>query len=156
MRWMIGVLAIVAAVPASAQQVEITLNEAVQRALQVHPAMVEARGDASNADAQRLAALGAFIPSVTVNSSAFRLSKPSIVNGFQAEAGTYQFNTGLTVSLDLFDGLQRVQRYRNAAATVSAADAGYINQRFQVTLLTKQAFYNALATEELVRVADAQ
>jgi outer membrane protein len=31
-----------------------------------------------------------------------------------------------------------------------------VNQRFQVTLATKQVFYNALATEELVRVAQSQ
>ena len=141
---------------AAAQHVEVTLQEAVQRALQVQPAMVQARGDQSNAGAQRLAAVGAFIPSLTVNSSAFRQSQASIVNGFAAQAGTYQYNTGLTLSLDLFDGLRRIQRYRNAAATGEAAGAGYTNQTFQVTLQTKQAFYNALATEELVRVAESQ
>lgn len=156
MRWLIAVLSIVIAAPAAAQQVEITLTDAVRRALQVQPAMVEARGDASNAGAQRLAALGSFTPTVTLNSSAFRQNKQSIVNGLQAEAGVYQYNTGLNFSVDLFDAGRRLQRYRNAAATVDAAEAGYTNQRFQVTLQTKQAFYNALAAEDLVRVADAQ
>src|SRR6266487_3735645 len=41
-------------------------------------------------------------------------------------------------------------------ATPAAAEHGYTNQTFQVTLQTKQAFYNALATEELVRVAEPQ
>jgi len=152
----VGILAIVITAPATAQQAEVTLQDAVRRALQVQPAMVQARGDASNADAQRLAAFGAFIPSVTLNSSAFRQSQPSIVNGLPAQSGTYTFNTGLTLNVELFDGLRRLHRVRNASATVAAADAGYVNQRFQVTLLTKQAFYNALAAEELVRVADAQ
>src|SRR2546428_3556943 len=144
------------AAPAAAQQVQVTLQEAIQRAFQVQPAMVQARGDQSNASAQRLAAVGAFIPTVTVNSSAFRQSQASIVNGLPAQAGTYQYNTGLTLNVDLFDGLRRIQRYRNAAATAEAANAGYTNQTFQVTLQTKQAFYNALATEELVRVAESQ
>src|SRR2546427_10508468 len=139
------------AAPAAAQQVQVTLQEAIQRAFQVQPAMVQARGDQSNASAQRLAAVGAFIPTVTVNSSAFRQSQASIVNGLPAQAGTYQYNTGLTLNVDLFDGLRRIQRYRNAAATAEAANAGYTNQTFQVTLQTKQASYNALATEELVR-----
>jgi outer membrane protein len=156
MRWTAGVLTILVAVPVSAQQVAVTLQEAVNRALQVQPAMVQARGDESNAGAQRLAAVGAFVPAVTLNSSAFRQNIGSIVNGVPVPGSTYQYNTGLSFSVDLFDGLRRVQRYRNAAATAAAADAGYINQRYQVTLLTKQAFYNAIASEDLVRVAQSQ
>src|SRR5919201_2763870 len=153
--------ALVAATALAAQRpaappMEITVTEAVRRALQVQPAIVQARGDGSNADAQRLAAYGAFIPTVSVNSVAFRQNQGSIVNGFPVPGSRYQYNTGLSLSLDLFDGLRRFQRLREANATVSAADAGYINQRFQVTLQTKQAFYTALANEDLVRVADAQ
>src|SRR2546423_8159038 len=118
--------------------------------------MVQARGDQSNAGAQRVAAVGAFLPSVTLNSSAFRQNIGSIVNGVPVPGSNYQYNTGLNFNVDLFDGLRRVQRYRNAAATGAAADAGYVNQQFQVTLQTKQAFYNAIATEELVRVAQSQ
>jgi len=156
MRWLVAVLLVLAVTPAEAQQIAVTVTEAVRRSLQVQPAMVQARGDESNADMQRLAAIGAFIPTVGVTSTAFRQSKPSIVNGLPAQQGTYQYSTGLALNLDIFDGLRRVQRFRNAAATVAAADAGYVNQRFQVTLQTKQAFYTALANDELVRVADAQ
>lgn len=154
----VGILTVLIATtsPAAAQHVAVTLPQAVERALQVQPAMAQARGDASNAGAQRLAAIGAFVPTVTLNSSAFRQNTGSFVNGLPAQAGNYQYSSGLTFSVDLFDGLRRFQRYRNASATMSAADAGYINQRFQVTLQTKQAFYNALATEELVRVAESQ
>ena len=156
MRWPTGLLLITIATPAAAQQVQVTLQDAIQRALHVQPAMVQARGDESNAGAQRLAAIGAFVPSVTLNSSAFRQNLGSIVNGVGVPGSAYQYNTGLSFSVDLFDGLRRVQRYRNAAATAAAADAGYVNQQYQVTLQTKQAFYNAIANEELVRVAQSQ
>jgi len=148
-------MAVLLARPAAAQHA-ITLQEAVQRALTVQPAMVQARGDQSNAGMQRLAAVGAFIPNITVTSSAFRQNTGSIVNGLPAQAGAYQYSSGLTLNVDLFDGLRRIQRYRNASATISAADAGYTNQQYQVTLQTKQAFYNALASDELVRVAESQ
>src|SRR3989454_1217322 len=156
MRWVTGILAITITTPAAAQHVQITLQDAIQRALLVQPAMVQARGDESNAGVQRLAAIGAFVPTVTLNSAAFRQNSASIVNGLPAQAGTYTYNTGLSLNVDLFDGLRRLQRYRNAGATAEAANAGYTNQRFQVTLATKQVFYNALATEELVRVAESQ
>src|SRR5207247_3652346 len=40
--------------------------------------------------------------------------------------------------------------------TQDAAGAEVVNQRYQTTLATQQAFYTALADEELVRVAEAQ
>ncbi len=101
MRWGIGILALVIATPAAAQH-EVTLQDAIQRALRVQPGMVQARGDESNAGMQRAAAVGAFLPTVMLNSSAFRQNKASIVNGFLVQAGTYQYNTGLNLSVDLF------------------------------------------------------
>lgn len=138
-------------------QLEMTLAEAVRRALDVQPTMVQARGAVSNAGWQKRAADGAFLPTVTLSSSAFRQNTGSVVNGLQAGGtGAYQYSTGLTASLDLFTGFRRIAQYRNANATEDAADAGLVNQRFQITVATQQLFYTALANEELVRVADAQ
>src|SRR2546426_9733725 len=154
-------LALLALVPvAAAQQVhparQLTLAEAVQRALEVQPAVVEARGTVSNAGWQKRAAYGAFLPSLPLGSTAFRQNTPSIVNGLSATAGTYQYSSSLSLSLDLFTGFRRLARYRNAVATEDAADAGLVNQRYQVTVATQQAFFTALADEDLVRVAEAQ
>src|SRR3989454_3202754 len=154
-------LALLALVPvAAAQQVhparQLTLAEAVQRALEVQPAVVEARGTVSNAGWQKRAAYGAFLPSLSLGSTAFRQNTPSIVNGLSATAGTYQYSSSLSLSLDLFTGFRRLARYRNAVATEDAADAGLVNQRYQVTVATQQAFFTALADEDLVRVAEAQ
>jgi len=162
MRWVTGILALAMAVPAEGQQgqapqhLEVTLTEAIQRALQVQPAMVAARGEQRNAGAQRRAAYGAFLPTLTLTSSASRQTAASIVNGFPVTPGDFTYNSGLSANLDLFAGFRRLARRANAQATVNAAEASVVDQRFQVTLLTRQAFYNALATEELVRVAQSQ
>ena len=162
MRLGISLAALIAAAPLAAQQpqqpvqLEVTLNEAVQRSLQVQPAMIQARGDQDNAGAQRRAAYGAFLPSLSLSSSASRQTQASIVNGFPVVPGDFTFNSALSASLDLFAGFRRLARRSNAQATLNAAEAGVVNQRFQVTLTTKQAFYNALANEELVRVAQSQ
>ena len=59
MRWLIVILAAGLAAPAARaqqapasppQQLQITLPEAVQRALDVQPTMISARGDQRNAD----------------------------------------------------------------------------------------------------------
>src|SRR2546422_9873598 len=76
MRWLRGVTAVLAialtAPVAAAQQVEVTLQEAVRRALDVQPAMVQARGDQRNAGASTRSAFGAFLPSVSTGASAAR------------------------------------------------------------------------------------
>lgn len=157
MRWVTGMLVLVVAAPAAAQQVEVTLPDAIQRALLVQPAMVQARGDERNAGAGRRSSLGAFLPTVTTNASASRSNQAFRIQGDTTTyPAVYTYSGGLTASVDLFAGFRRLANLRNASATLDAAGAGVVNQRFQVTLQTKQAFYNALATEELVRVAQSQ
>ena len=157
MRWMMGIVALLIAAPAAAQQTEVTLQDAVRRALDIQPAMVQARGDQRLAGASSRSAFGAFLPTVSTGVSAARsnVSRIDPTTG-QPVPSEYSYTGSLNASLELFDGFRRFANLRAASASSAAAEAGFINQRFQVTLATKQFFYNALASEELVRVADAQ
>lgn len=141
----------------AAQQVEVTLQEAIRRALQVQPAMVQARGDQRTAGASSRSALGAYLPSLSVSGSAARSNVGRIdpTTG-QPVPPEYSYTGSLNASLELFDGFRRVANLRSTGANRDAAEAGVVNQRFQVTLATKEVFYDALAREDLVRVADAQ
>jgi outer membrane protein len=159
MRWVPGggFLAIVVVAPRAAQRVEVTLNEAVQRALQVQPAMVQARGDQRTAGANTRSAFGAYLPSLSTGVSAARSNVGRIDNTTgRPVPPEYSYTGSLNASLELFDGFRRLANLRSANANRDAAEAGVVNQRFQVQLATKQVFYDALAREELVRVADAQ
>ncbi len=158
----LAALSLAASWPAAAQQAEtavavVTLDEAVQRALSVQPAMVQARGDLRNASAGLRSAYGAFLPSVTISGNASR-GNVGRIDGATGRPipPEYSFTAGYGANLVLFAGLDRVFERSAAAATRDAADAGTLDQRFQVTLQTKQLFYDALARQELVRVADAQ
>jgi len=144
------------AAPAAAQQ-EVTLQEAVRRSLDVQPAMVQARGDQRNAGASTRSAFGAFLPTFSTGASAARsnVSRIDPTTG-QPVPPEYSYTGSLNASLELFDGFRRFANLRAANATGDAAAAGAVNQRFQVTLATKQIFYNALASEDLVRVAESQ
>ncbi|HEV2670159.1 MAG TPA: TolC family protein [Gemmatimonadales bacterium] len=169
MRWVWGgggILAVVCATtgvaqqtqqPAAPRQYEVTLSEAIQRSLDVQPAMIQARGDQRNAGASKRTAYGAFIPSVTLGSSAARANVTRIDQSTgRPVPAEYSYTGSFNASLDLFDGFRRFATLKATSATGAAADAGIVNQRFQVTLQTKQLFYNAFASEALVRVADAQ
>ncbi|HKC41045.1 MAG TPA: TolC family protein [Gemmatimonadales bacterium] len=167
MRWVTGVVALIISLPVQAQQtpaaggapqhLEVTLTEAIQRALLVQPAMVQAIGADRNAGAGRRTALGAYLPTVSVNASTSKGNTGRTDN----QTGLFippvrSYGGGINANLELFDGFRRIANLRGASASSAAADAGLVNQRFQVTLGTKQAFYNALATEELLRVAESQ
>src|SRR5438445_6680225 len=145
--------------PAAGQpaQLQVSLAEAVRRALDVQPAMARARGDATNAGWQNRGAFGAFLPTVTLASTASRQNAQSVGGiGVEVQAGTYTYSSGVTASVDVFTGFRRLANYRNADATQDAADAEVVNQRYLVSAATAQFFYTSLANEELVRVAEAQ
>src|SRR5947207_340808 len=136
---------------------EVTLAEAIRRSLDVQPAMVQARGAARNAGAGERSAWGAFLPTVSTSASASRSNTSSFRTGTtDTLPPLYSYSGGLSASLVLFDGFSRFANLRSSAATQDAAVAGLVNQRYQTTLATQQAFFAALADEELVRVAEAQ
>src|SRR5688500_2746074 len=159
MKWMSGILGLLVAAPRAGQQPEVTLNEAVQRALQVQPAMVQARGDQRNAGAGLWATNGAFLPNVTSTGSYGRAGGTrfnSQTNQIITAPATTTFRGDISASLELFDGFRRFADRNAARATNEAAEAGVVNQRFQVTLATKQVFCGASAYEELLRVSQSQ
>lgn len=162
MRWVTVVLVILMAAPAAAQQAatpqpEVTLNEAIQRALQVQPGMVQARGTQRTSSAARMASWGSFLPTVDFGGSASKNSQPRFdQNSNKLIPPVPNYRTSLSGSVDLFTGFRRFANLKAASATLAAAEAGVVTQRFQVQLDTKQAFYDALASEELVRVAESQ
>ncbi len=148
-----------ATAPASGQALQVTLREAMSMALVHHPAMVQAQGDLSTARASYREAIGNWLPSLTGNTSwsanssrRFDPNTQRTVSGATSTSAT----AGITASLELFDGFRRNAQRKASSATVNSARASLTNQEFQVLLQTKQAFYNALAADELVRVAEAQ
>jgi outer membrane protein len=164
MRWMTGVLALTLAVPLEGQRaqppqgLEVTLNEAIQRALEVQPLMVGARGEVRSSGAALRASNGAFLPTITTNGSWSRRGGTTFnnLNQIVTSPTVIAYSGSITASIDLFTGFRRLADRRASAATRDAADAGLVDTRFRVILNTREFFYGALATEELVRVAQSQ
>jgi outer membrane protein TolC len=157
MRWVMGVLMLAVAAPVAGQQVEVTLPDAIQRALLVQPAMVQAQGRQRTAGASRQSAFGSFLPNISVQAFATKNSRQRFdVNSQRLIPPIPNYGSSLSANVDLFTGLRRLAGLKSASATLDAEEAGVVTERFQVQLDTKQLFYNALATEELVRVAQSQ
>lgn len=139
----------------AAQVQTVTLDQAVDAALRANPAMVQARGQVAAAGADKRSAFGGYLPTLNLNSGWSRNSAGERVTttGERIAAVSTSYSAGVSASLTLFDGFRTQAENRAAGANFDAADAALVNQQFQVVLQTKQAFFNALAADELVRVA---
>ena len=151
-----------AAVSSATQVVRtVTLDDAVELALRANPAIISAQGTLWGSRAnRRQQAIGQWLPTVSASSGA---SKASSTRFNQATgqnvtvASAWSYNGSLSANLLLFDqGFQRVFQGRQANAFVDRDEAALIDQKFQVTLQTKQAFYDAVAAGELERVRETQ
>ncbi len=159
-RWLPVMLAAVLLVPGAAdgQVRSVTLGDALDLAVRAHPGMVQARGQVDVAGAGKREAVGNWLPNLTGNggwstNSATRFD-PNTQRTVSAASTSY--SAGFNASLELFDGFRRAAQNRSAGADFESADASLVNQRFQVILETKQTFFNALAADELVRVAETR
>ncbi len=145
--------------PAAAQDRTVTLEEAIRLALRTQPAVVQAEGDLDVAHAGQREAVGSYLPTLSF-SSGLSQNSPDRWNPQTQQYITGQrsvsYSTGLSASLLIFDGFSRLAQTKAANATAASADASLTNQRFQVILQTKQAFFNALAAAELVKVSQTQ
>jgi outer membrane protein len=138
----------------------VTLEEALRRAAQYSPAMVQARQNVRTAHAQERQAFGAYLPSLSVSGNeGYTPVRIDATTGGASAAGTgtpYNQRYGYSLSLPLFTGFQRGANQRVARATADQREAAQLQQEYAVALSTKQAFFTALATAELVTVAETQ
>jgi outer membrane protein TolC len=156
----IATTALLAAGTLTAQQPRrVTLGDALRLALQNQPATVQARQDVRVAEAQERQAFGAFLPSINTNMSETRNSTTRVdatSGGARPNQPPYNASLGLSASLDLFTGFRRGAQRRSAGATTALREATQLRQEYAVALSTKQAFFNALAAQELVAVAETR
>ncbi len=134
---------------------QITLDEAVRRALAASPAVVRDVGAATAAQAAERSALGSFLPSLSFSSrstlSSTERFNPTTDTPVSGTSTSY--SAGLDTSLDLFTGGRRSAERKSARAEREAAEASLVADRFAVALSAKQAFFEALRQAELEGVA---
>ena len=139
----------------------ITLDEAVTMAQRNAPAAVQARGIERTSRQQVNNAYASFIPSLTVSAGGtrqFSNAQTIIRDGQTVTLPTepWSYSTGLSFGVELFDGGRRFYDLGAARASVDAAEANYVTQRFNVALNVKQQYYNVLAARESESAALAQ
>jgi outer membrane protein len=139
----------------------ISLDEAVSQAQRNAPATVQARGLERTSRQSVTNAYASFIPSLTVSAGGTRqfTNAQTIIRDGQEitlPSEPWSYSTGMTFGMELFDGGRRFFDLGAARASVDAAEANFITQRFNVALNVKQQYYNVLAAHESEAAALAQ
>jgi outer membrane protein len=136
----------------------LSLGEAVRSAIARHPALRIAQASETAATAQAGEAFAPLLPSVAGTAS-FRRSTQRGTNSFllngpgQDLGGTNFFQFGLTVSQLIYDFDQTHGRYEAAQENARAQAHAVDDQRLELTLGVKSAYFQARAQLALVRVS---
>jgi outer membrane protein TolC len=135
----------------------LSLETVVARTLAYSPGVVSAQGSVRDAAALRRVALGAYLPSVSLISSAGwsdqTVSGVGTASPLTQTGGMNTYGAGFAAALDVFTGGRRGAQRSQAEAISQAADAGFVQQRFATILAAKQGYYDVVRAHELVRVA---
>jgi len=134
----------------------LSLETVVARTLAYSPGVAGAQGAVRDAAALRRVTLGAYLPTVALNSSAGWTDQSLATAGVSGPALGSTLNgygAGLAAAVDVFTGGRRGAQRSQAEAISQAADAGLVQQRYATMLFAKQGYYDVLRAHELVRVA---
>ena len=140
----------------------VTLREAIARARGATPAVVSATGAVRSAELAVRTAKWQFIPQLTVTPQAnlslnSGQSRVDPITGEIISGNTSNPSYGVTAQADLnlFDGFARNHNLRAARAREAAADANLVTAQYASALTVTNAFFDALANQELLRVNQA-
>jgi outer membrane protein len=138
----------------------IPLRDAVALAQQNGLAAVQARGQVRNAESSVRAARSALFPSLNftmgqVNQSGDRFDSQGRLVPYLAPQ-PWSYSTGISSTVNVFDGGRRLGEIRRTRYDVGAAEANEVSQQFNVALQVKTQYYSILAARESEAAARAQ
>ncbi len=144
--------------PVASQVPTVTLDEAMSLAMRYSPAIIQAEGDIRVAQATKRETISDWLPRLT-GSSGWSINSSERfdpTNQITVSGSATSINGSLNASYTVFDGFRRNAQSKARGANLTSAEASYTSQEFQIALQTKQAFFNALAADELVRVSETR
>lgn len=130
----------------------VTLAEALQRAVRLDPAYVQALVQVDNAEAARRAArLAFFLPTLNATTSYTVLSSQQFNLGTGQPASSTA-SASLDARYELFNGGRNFAEAKRSTAALEAAKAGELGERFTVAAQVERAYYDVLGARELLDV----
>ena len=153
-----GLLFIMAMGIVSAQQKQWTLEECVEYAVENNLSIEQFELDLENAGIDKSDAIGDFLPSLNSSlstSGSTGLILDPVTNGFTT--GTiFSASSGLTSSVNLFDGLRNIHRLNRAKLSAIASQYRLDDLKDDIRLNVALNYLNVLSNKESLKVFQAQ
>ena len=136
----------------------ITIDDAVRLAVQYSPATVASRNSERSGEAGVKFARSQFLPSLTATYSANNQGGTQFIQGVPVPISglPWTYQRGLSTGVTVFDGGRNWYNYKAAGATLDAAVASDVSQRYAVALSVKVQYYAILAAREQESAARRQ
>lgn len=136
----------------------IGLDDAVRLAVQNSPLTVASRNGELSGVAGVKYAKAQFLPSLSVNYSASNQGGTQFIQGVPVGISglPWTYSRNISSSLTIFDGGTHWYNYKAAGATLDAAEATDVSQRYAVALNVKTEYFAILAAREQESAARRQ
>lgn len=131
--------------------IELSMDDCVERALEVNVAVVQANYNVERAEGAGLSALSSLLPQVSYGINYRRSPFAGVVGDRLVPPGS--FSTGLSVSQPIFRGGANFARWRGAEADRRAAVEALFAVEADVALTARQRFLDVLKAQKLLEVA---
>lgn len=158
---LLGVVVVAAAATARAASAQtppvasVTIAEAVDLAQKTLPQTVQAAGNLRVAAAGEKSALGSYLPNLSLSAGSSLAPQNRVASVTQSGIND-SYNARLSMSYDLFTGGRRGAEKNQAEAQTASAEAGLLEQRYNVALTTRQAFFNELRAGDQIVAAESR
>jgi outer membrane protein len=157
-----AMLALAVTSTAAAAQVpveKISMEGAIERALAHNPQVVQARATVESAEWGARRASAAYLPSLSISSSA-GLSGSGTIGGdptLPAAAGVREgYSAGLSTSYELYSGGRRGAEVDRTRAEITSAESALAEREYAIILATQRAFFEVARATDLIAVAEAR
>ncbi|WP_420571810.1 TolC family protein [Kordia sp.] len=154
----IYILFIVGTISTVNAQKQWTLKECVDYALENSIAIKQSLLDKQNSELDKNDAIGSFLPTINASAShSWNIGlNPNPVTGQNVTATTQSSSGGLNVGVDIYNGLQNVNRLHRANLALLANQYQLDDIKDNTSLQVVQAFLQILFNKESLKVLQAQ
>jgi outer membrane protein len=145
-----------------AQPKSLSLNQAIQNALELNLSIRQADNNFTSAQSGVLSAYGTYLPSLSASggwtrTATDRPASTQLIGGapFAVDASSStinSFSTGLSVGYTIFDGLNREAGYNRAVSNAVSAEKSADRTRQSIVYQVQSSYLSVLRNEQLTKV----
>lgn len=138
-------------------QTTVTLEEAIQLALENNYQLKQSLNNLDLAEYQTQSAKADFLPSLSANFNGARGVGRQFIEEELAfeDRTTYRLNGGLNASIDIFSGFRNIANLRATEANELSQEEFYQRLRETITFDTASRYLNVMVNQELLRIAES-